>query len=377
MPPSLGIARALSKRGHSVTFAGRPEMIGRVGAAGFATRELTEAYALIDRFASHPQARIFGYLSSPAVGDELISVVEDERPDLVVIDAMFGAALAAAPRFGTPTAVVVHTFLRRMFGAWKANIEGQSEGRVRAGFTPLPPLDDLWGARNLIQVNTLDAFDGPTADPWVNVRHGAPILEEERRAVPASLPWAADDPASHVLLSFSTVYEQRSPEMLQRALDALAPLPVHVVATTGDIVEPGSLSRPPNAVVLRYASHDALMPRAALAVTHGGHGTAMRSLRHGVPMVCTPALASDQPFVGAAVQEWGAGRALARDASVADIRGAVENILQDASYRASAVRLSAQLADSDGAKAAADALENLTQSRGLKENQASAMRAET
>ena len=36
LPPSLGIARALSERGHDVTFAGRPEMVPRVEAAGSA-----------------------------------------------------------------------------------------------------------------------------------------------------------------------------------------------------------------------------------------------------------------------------------------------------------------------------------------------------
>lgn len=39
-------------------------MIGRVDAAGFATRELTQAYTLIDRYEPHQQVCIFGYLSS-------------------------------------------------------------------------------------------------------------------------------------------------------------------------------------------------------------------------------------------------------------------------------------------------------------------------
>ena len=34
LPPSLGIARELEERGHEVSFLGRPDMVGRVEAAG-------------------------------------------------------------------------------------------------------------------------------------------------------------------------------------------------------------------------------------------------------------------------------------------------------------------------------------------------------
>ncbi len=101
------------------------------------------------------------------------------------------------------------------------------------------------------------------------------------------------------------------------------------------------------------------MRRAALVLTHGGHGTAMRSLRRGLPMVLSPALAGDQPFVCAAVEEWGAGRALPRDATTEDIRAAVLAVLDDPGYRNCAVGVAAKLAGFDGADAAASALEAL------------------
>jgi UDP:flavonoid glycosyltransferase YjiC (YdhE family) len=104
------------------------------------------------------------------------------------------------------------------------------------------------------------------------------VLEDESVAVAATLPWAADDPAPLALVSFSTGFEQRNLDKLQHTLDALGTLDVHVVATTGGIVDPAELRVPGN---------------AALIVTHGGHGTAMRSLRNGVPMVIIPGLAGD------------------------------------------------------------------------------------
>ena len=283
LTPSLGVAQALATRGHNVVFAGRPEMVSRVEAAGFATRELTQAYTLLDRFDWQPaaQLRIFAYLGSPAVGDELVSLVRREAPDVVVIDAMFSAALHVAPAFAAPTVAMVHTFARRTAPMWTMNLKRQGEMRERAGFAGLPGIDVLWGERDIVHSNALAAFDATGALPVGNLRHGGPILAEETRAVAPELPWQDDDPRPLALLSFSTVTEQRAPALLQHALDALAPLDVRVVATTGAIVDPADLSPPANAALLRFASHEALMRRASLVLTHGGHGTAMRGFAPG------------------------------------------------------------------------------------------------
>ena len=53
-----------------------------------------------------------------------------------------------------------------------------------------------------------------------------------------ALPWS-NDTTPLALMSFSTGFEQRSQEKLQRGLDAIADLPLHLVATTGGIVDPG------------------------------------------------------------------------------------------------------------------------------------------
>lgn len=165
-----------------------------------------------------------------------------------------------------------------------------------------------------------------------------------------------------VLLSFSTVPEQRSPEMLQRALDALAPLPVHVVATTGEVVDPGELTAPGNALLVPFADHDALMDRAAFVVGHGGHGTTMRALSHGLPIVGIPAKEADQVPITRLLDRWGVGRALPGDATVEQIRAASEALLEDGAYRDEAASRAAALAGMDGAALAASSVEQLLSS---------------
>jgi UDP:flavonoid glycosyltransferase YjiC (YdhE family) len=360
LPPSLGIARVLTERGHAVAFAGRPEMVPRVKTAGLRAIEIDQAYAQVERY---PQGsfltRMSCYLTSPAVEQQVETIVAAEAPDLVLIDAMFPAALARAAGFERPSAVIVHTFVFRQLDMWRRMFATLDGMRRQAGFAGLPALDDLWRPRERIISTSLAAFDAPPAPGWEMVRHAGPVLEDEKFAVPTALPWPDDDPAPLVLVSFSTGFEQRNVDKVQRTLDALAELPVHVVATTGGIVAPNELATPANALVLNYAAHDPIIRRAALVVTHGGHGTAMRTLRHGVPMVVIPGLAGDQPFVAAAVQEWGAGLALPGDADVAAIRAAAQEVLAVASYRSAARQRSAALAGVDGAANAADEVEAL------------------
>ena len=358
LTPSLGIARVLERRGHEVHFFGRPDMVDRVEAAGFGATALTHARTDLDRYAFHPLATVFGFTSSPAVGEELVAVVDQWHPDVVLIDAMFSAALNVAPRFERPTAVMLHTFFHHLVGMWRGNFAMQSESRQRAGFDALPDLDTLWGERDVVHVNALRAFDGESDTTWPVVQ-GAPVLAAEARAVEVELPWSVDDRTPIVLLSFSTVPEQRSVDMLQRALDALGPLPVHVVATTGGIVDPEELAAPANAYLVPFADHDALMARSAFVVGHGGHGTTMRALRRGLPMVGIPAKGADQVPITQLIDQWGAGRALPMDADVAQIRIAAEEILNDPHFRHEALQRSAMFADLDGAAMAADSVETI------------------
>src|SRR5579872_885752 len=92
LPPSLGIARALRERGHAIAFAGRPEMVARVQAAGLRAIELRRAYEQVARYPQKWLPKAACFLSSPATAEEIRALVPAESPDLIIIDAMFPAA---------------------------------------------------------------------------------------------------------------------------------------------------------------------------------------------------------------------------------------------------------------------------------------------
>lgn len=359
LPPSLGIAAELRRRGHDVAFHGRPDMVDRATAGGVDAQALASAYDDVERFSFLPMPTVFGFTSSPGVGRELVATASREKPDVLVVDAMFAAALEAAPKIDAPSIVMVHTFANRLREVWVRGFTMQSEARTRAGYDPLPGIDVLWGGRDLVHVNALATLDGPVPDGGVAVHHGAPVLSAETRATPIDLPWHADDPVPLVLLSFSTVPEQRDTEALQTALDALAPLDVHVVATTGQVVGVDELTVPPNAHVVPFADHEQLLRRASLVVGHGGHGTTMRTLRAGVPMVTMPATGADQAGMAALVTAVGVGIGVDRGSDALAIRAAAADVLGDRAFRARAGEVAELFVGLDGAALGADAVESV------------------
>jgi MGT family glycosyltransferase len=302
------------------------------------------------------------YLSSPAVAEELRATVTSEHPDVVIIDAMFPVALSEALHFPCPTVVMVHTAVLRMLPVWRDQLDMIVGLRAEAGFPPLPAhLDTLWMQQDLVIVSTLKSLDeGPSEPPNAEkLRHVGPILEMERHGARVPLPWSADDPTPLVLVSFSTAPEQGSSAKFQSAIDALAGLPVHGVVTVGDSVDPATLKPAGNVVVFATADHDDLMRRASLVMTHGGHGTLMRALRQGLPMVIVPGMAHDQAPNALAAESWGVGRALPRDANADAMLEAMRDVLADPAYRENAQAISREFAHVDGASSAAKEIEAL------------------
>jgi len=363
LPPSLGIARTLTDRGHDVAFAGRPEMVSRVERAGFRAIELTRAYEQANRYPEGkwlPKAASF--LTSPAVAEQIRGLLPKENPDLVIVDQMFPVALLEAKHFSRPSVAICHTSVWRCLPMWRKFFAMLAGLRTEAGFEPIPSeLEKLWMLQDKMIVTTLASLDDSPGELGQahKLRHVGPVLDSERHATRVTLPWPDDPEIPLVLVSFSTAPEQGSVKKFQNAIDALASLPVRAVVTVGDSIDPTALQAPESVAVFATADHDSLMQVASLVVTHGGHGTFMRALKHGLPMVVVPGLGGDQPVNAAAAEAWGVGRALSGDADTEVMRNAVWGVLNTPGYRDHAARISRQVAASDGAHNASREIELL------------------
>ena len=150
-------------------------------------------------------------------------------------------------------------------------------------------------------------------------------------------------------------------ELLQRAAEALGQLPVRGLVTTGPAVNPAAIRAPANVSVRRWVRHADVLPYCSAVLTHGGHGTVMKALAAGVPLVVAP-LGRDQPDNAARVVHAGAGLWVSKKAGVPALRDAIARTLDEPRYRAAARRMAATLAAERNEALVVDELELAAQS---------------
>jgi len=113
----------------------------------------------------------------------------------------------------------------------------------------------------------------------------------------------------------------------------------------------------PDVLVVRSAPFDAVLPRATLAVHHGGAGTSHAVARAGVPAVVVPVTA-DQPFWAAQLHRMGVAAAAVplRRVSAATLAPAMSDAL---SRRERAAEMGLLVQQEHGVQSALDVLESL------------------
>ena len=312
--------------------------------------------------------------------------LDREPADVVVVDTLIPAALSGAEAAGVPSVLLMHgTYLLPRAGAppfgmgllpargslgrlrdraawsltmalFRTGMPALNQARAELGLTPLGNPDELAATADRILVCTSPSFDFAAGGVAGNVRYVGPQLDDaDGGAWEDPWPGAADRPLVLVGLS-STVMRQE--DLLQRAANALGQLPVHALVTTGPAVDPTVIRAPQNVTVRRWARHADVLPRCSAVITHGGHGTVIKALAAGVPLVVAP-LGRDQPDIAARVVYAGAGLRVRKNASTGALQAAIGRVLDDDRYRAGARRMAAVLAAERDDGLAVDELERV------------------
>lgn len=400
VPPTLSVAQALLGRGHEVRFLTDPVLEPEVRGIGADYAPWTTAPHRHDLDPSSDLAKDWeartpmgslarsrdGYFCGPAraFADDVRAELERRPADVAVGELLTFSTMIGARGLGIPTAVISTTMVAMQgwgappFGPglppatgaagrlrdrivfalsdrmWNKGLASINDARSAHGLPPLRHvLDQMTDVDSLIMLCTR-ALEYPGFTPPAHVQTAGARLEDPAWTEPLQLP-PGEDPL--VLVGLSSTFMDQS-AAIDRIAQALGTLPVRALITTGPAIDPASVAAPANVTVVRSAPHSQVLEDAALMVTHAGHGSVVKALAAGVPLVMMP-FGRDQNDVAARAAYSGAGVRLKPGASAGKIAAAAQRVLGDPAYRQAAQRAAQTIARERERDAAADALEEL------------------
>lgn len=366
-PPEIALVRALVERGHHVRVLSNRVHAAQIAAAGaeFLPYEVALERDPTIRRDETPQAEMARFLEdvfmNPRFGQAMLAEVKRDPPDVLLVDQLLLTAAAAAESSGIPSALLWHTVYGGM-GDGPGRMQGHVLDQLNSfrRTLGLDRVDDRTRASersDAILAFTYESFDTVPSDRPAQLHYVGPLATAAPPSQPYALPWEPDDRRPLVLVSYSTSF-QNQVSALQRAIDAMANLPLRVLLTLGRAITADELRLAPNIVAERFVPHAAVLPHASLVVTHAGHGTVMASVTAGVPMVCTP-MGRDQFAVAGCVLGRGLGLVVPLTATSEELRQAIETAVADQALHERCRTFAAQLDVEGGQRRALAVLERL------------------
>ncbi|WP_344097145.1 glycosyltransferase [Microbacterium deminutum] len=384
VPPAIGLATELVRRGHAVHLLADPtiEASARSAGCGFSPwrdaphfDSRAEQTAMIAAMEGRNPLRAFravkdfaGKEMTRRYAEDVVATVREFPVDAVLADGLPGI-LIGAQSTGLPTAALLaQTYLRPTPGlplmgtgwspgpgvlrrardsvapktaSWLLDLTLPRLNVVVAGYgqPPLRDVFELFDRCMKVLVMTSPSFDFVAPRLPANVRYVGPQLDDPGWA---AVEWHSRGPDPLVLVATSSIF-QHQVDLLQRIARAVGQLPVRGLITTGTAVNPDEIAAPPNVEVVQAAPHSRILPEASAVITHAGHGTLIKALAAGVPLVCIP-MGRDQKDNTVRALRHGAGVRLSAKSTPDKIAAAVADILDNPHYTAAARRFAHILA---------------------------------
>jgi UDP:flavonoid glycosyltransferase YjiC (YdhE family) len=396
IPPELGLAKRLIARGHQVRVLACPAVEEAATAAGCEfspwvtapkkhslspDEDLLRDWEFKNIFALFEHA-LNVLVCGPAgkFAADTLAVLKHHPADVVLTDFIMLGSQIAAEKAGLPYAVLEPNINMRpvagvpAFGPglmpakgplgrlrdrimnglgtrmWKKGLPAFNAARAELGLAPVGDIWEQYDRATRVFVMTSPAFDFVPPEGLAglppNMTYVGAVLDDPVWAGQSwAPPWPAENQDPIVLVGLSSTYQEQQ-DAIGRVVEAVAGMKVRALVTLGpalasvgtDVKTPS-----PNVVVVPTAPHGLVLPHCAAAITHCGHGTTIRALAAGVPLVCMP-MGRDQNDTAARVVARGAGVRIKPTASPAAIRKALETVLGDRRYAEGAKALRGAIA---------------------------------
>jgi UDP:flavonoid glycosyltransferase YjiC (YdhE family) len=368
--PLVPIARAAVQAGHEVAFATQPPFAPTVERSGFLAfpaglaKPVAEAFPEVLALRGSDElvflmSRIRPALAA-AMAADLLGIMTDWQPGLVVRERTeFGGSIVAE-RLGIPYAAVEIIAAGSPPHLLPIFSEGLAPVLAEHG---LPPDPDLQISERQAVISPFPpSYRGvpvrlaPT--PWLSIRP-TPFDQSGEERMPAWLDELPAQPTIFLTLGTSPQFNTRT-AVFRSFIEGLAGEPVNLLVALGrnnDPVDYGPL--PSNVRIERYIPQTLVFSRCDVVVCHGGSGSVMAAMTHGLPLVLVP-IGADQPRNASRCADLGVAHVLDEgtlDPAVA--RAAVRDVLDNPRYRQRAKELRVEIEGLPGPEQAVSFLEQL------------------
>jgi UDP:flavonoid glycosyltransferase YjiC (YdhE family) len=340
-PPVVAVALELHRRGHEVSVMGDAVVLEAIRDSGLVGIEWPEDLL--------PQR----FIEDAAPDDDSHEIFEAWAQSVESLGASVARQTRAEVLLGALLGVVVtNAVAQRAQVPWvfinPAYYVGPSPARPIA--LDQPQMADTFertllpaaAHAELVLHGTDPAFDLVPVDLPTHHHNVGPLLWTPPAQIPA---FVTDDGPPWALVSLSTMPMADEADLANAAVAALLEHDVRILLTGTEARSTLTDDMTSDAVhVEPFVPHDAVMERAALFISHGGHGGVMRAMLHGVPMVLVP-FGRDQDGVGYRAERLGIAKVVPRDVlSLDSVAEAINAVLTDPSIAAESQRVSARLA---------------------------------
>lgn len=313
--PVMPLALACAEAGHDVSVATGEPFLGRLPLPTWlgqpADLDLEGAFAETRR--RHPEATgrdlviaMFADTTAGFVSDLMIARFADDRPDLVVYEAMDVGVGVAADVLGIPA--VAYSIGLGHLGAGMIHRAAVSyHAGLWSSLDRTPPHETSLLARVLLDPTPRSLGDALEAVEVSRLPIRPVAFSETAGAVPSWL--TAPRTRRRVYLTLGTV-SFGAVEVLCRAIAEISALDVDVLVAVGPGGDPAALGAvADNVHVETFVAQSQILPLVDLVVHHGGTGTVLGALAEGLPQLILPQ-GADQFMNAQVLTQVGAARAL-------------------------------------------------------------------
>ncbi|WP_037320754.1 glycosyltransferase [Amycolatopsis orientalis] len=205
---------------------------------------------------------------------------------------------------------------------------GQWGGVLNARRKPLglPPVDDVRG--HIFTEGPWLAAD-PVLAPWrgpsaLDVHQTGAWILPDHSPLPPELEAFLDAGEPPVYFGFGSI---RAPEDIAKAMIEAARAHGRRAVVSRGWAELALIDDEPDCVAVGDVNQQALFPRVAAAVHHGGAGTTTAATRAGVPQVLVPRM-FDQPYFAERVRDLGIGTSITGEPDAESLTLALAEVLR-------------------------------------------------